>query len=67
MGRFTITIALAFQIAGFMTCSVLGSLFFGIWLNRRLGLTPWVIIVMMVIGLVVGITGAYHLVKRLNE
>jgi F0F1-type ATP synthase assembly protein I len=67
MGQFTISTALAFQIAGVMTCSVLGSLFLGIWLNRHLGVTPWVIIIMMVIGLTLGMVGAYHLVKRLNE
>jgi F0F1-type ATP synthase assembly protein I len=62
----TANAALGFQIAGLIACSVFGSLFLGIWLDRRLGIAPCAMIVMMVLGVVVAIVGAYDLVKRMN-
>jgi F0F1-type ATP synthase assembly protein I len=67
MRRFVVDAALAFQITGLIACSVLGSLFLGIWLDRRLGSAPWIMLALMVIGLAAATLGAYRLVKRLNE
>jgi F0F1-type ATP synthase assembly protein I len=63
----TANAALGFQIAGLIACSVFGSLFLGIWLDRRLGIAPCAIIVMMVLGIAVAIVGAYNLAKRMNQ
>jgi F0F1-type ATP synthase assembly protein I len=67
MRRFAVRAALAFQIAGLIACSVLGSLFLGIWLDRRLGSAPWIMLVMMVIGFAAAVIGAYRLARRLGE
>jgi ATP synthase protein I len=42
---------LAMQISGMLVCSVFGSLFGGIWLDRKLGTTPWLMLILMVLGL----------------
>jgi F0F1-type ATP synthase assembly protein I len=63
----TANAALGFQIAGLIACSVFGSLFLGIWLDRRLGIAPCAMIVMMVLGVVVAIVGAYNLVRRIDQ
>lgn len=39
------------QISGMLVCSVFGSLFGGIWLDRKLGTTPWLMLILMVLGL----------------
>lgn len=67
MRRFVVNASLAFQIGGLIVCSVLGSLFVGIWLDRRLGSAPCVMIALMVIGLVIAVIGAYRLARRLSE
>jgi F0F1-type ATP synthase assembly protein I len=63
----TANAALGFQIAGLIACSVFGSLFLGIWLDRRFGIAPCAMIVMMVLGVVVAVVGTYNMVKRMNE
>lgn len=65
--RLAVNVALAFQITGLIICSVLGSLFLGIWVDRRLGSAPCITIVMMVVGFVVALVGAYHLARSLSE
>ena len=43
---------LAMQISGTLVLIIFCSLFGGIWLDRKLGTTPWLMLVLMVIGLV---------------
>ncbi len=42
---------LAMQISGTLLCSTLGSLVAGIWLDKKLGTRPWLMLVLMVLGL----------------
>ena len=54
---------LAIQISSILLCSVFGSLFGGIWLDRQLGTTPWLMLVLMVVGIVVATYTIYRTVK----
>lgn len=42
---------LAMQISGTLVLIIFCSLFGGIWIDRKLGTTPWVMLVLMVVGL----------------
>jgi F0F1-type ATP synthase assembly protein I len=61
MRRVVFSVSLMFQLSGMIACSILGSLFLGLWLDRRLGTTPCMLLVLMVIGLVVAVVGTYRL------
>jgi len=39
------------QISGLLLCSVFGSLFAGIWLDKKLGTKPCLMLVLMIVGL----------------
>jgi F0F1-type ATP synthase assembly protein I len=54
------------QISSILLCSVFGSLGAGIWLDRRLGTTPWLLFVLMIAGLVVAMYTIYRTVKGLK-
>jgi len=43
---------LAMQISGTLVLIIFCSLFGGIWLDKKLGTTPWLMLVLMVVGLV---------------
>jgi F0F1-type ATP synthase assembly protein I len=58
---------LVFQIGGLITCSVLGSFFLGMWLDRRLGSAPCLMVVLVMIGFALAVIGAYRLTTRLSE
>lgn len=55
---------LALQISGALLCSVFGSLFGGIWLDRKLGTTPWLTLVLMVLGIAFAMYTIYRIVKE---
>ncbi len=55
---------LAIQISSILLCSVFGSLFGGIWVDKQLGTTPWLMLVLMVVGIVGGIYTIYRTVKE---
>ncbi|MBE7553004.1 MAG: AtpZ/AtpI family protein [Anaerolineales bacterium] len=55
---------LALQISSILLCSVFGSLFGGIWLDRKLGTTPWLTLILMVVGLVIATYIIYRTVKE---
>ncbi len=67
MRRLAVTLGLMFQISGLIACSVLGSLFLGMWLDRRLGSAPCLMLVLMVVGFVLAMIGAYRLARRHGE
>lgn len=54
---------LAIQISSILLCSVFGSLFGGIWLDRQLSTTPWLMLIFMVAGIVGGTYTIYRTVK----
>jgi F0F1-type ATP synthase assembly protein I len=55
---------LAIQISSILLCSVFGSLFGGIWLDRQLGTTPWLMLVLMVVGIILATYIIYRTVKE---
>ena len=67
MRRFAITMGLAFQVGGLIACSVLGSFFVGLWLDRRLGTTPCLIFLFVMIGFVLAVFGAYRTANQMSE
>ena len=56
--------SLAMQISGTLVCSVFGSLFVGLWLDRKLGTTPWLMLVLMVLGLAFVMYTLYDVVRK---
>jgi len=67
MRRFAVTLGLVYQLGGLIICSVLGSFFLGMWLDRRLGSTPCLIVVSVILGFAVAMIGAYRIVTKLSE
>lgn len=67
MRRFAVAMGLMFQVGGLIICSVLGSLFLGMWLDRRLGSAPCLMIVLVMIGFALAVVGAYRLATKLSE
>jgi F0F1-type ATP synthase assembly protein I len=63
MQRMILAASMAFQLGGMVTCSILGSLFLGLWLDRRLGTAPCITLILMVVGLTVAAVGAYRIAK----
>jgi F0F1-type ATP synthase assembly protein I len=55
---------LAVQISSILLCSVFGSLFGGIWLDRILGTKPWLMFVLMVLGFIFATYTIYRTVKN---
>jgi F0F1-type ATP synthase assembly protein I len=58
---------LAIQISSILLCSVFGTLFGGIWLDRQLGSTPWFMLVLMVLGIVFATYTIYRIVKESQQ
>jgi F0F1-type ATP synthase assembly protein I len=54
---------LAMQISSILLCSVFGTLLGGIWLDQKLGTTPWLMLVLMIVGIVFAVVTIYHTVK----
>ncbi len=54
---------LAMQISSILLCSVFGTLLGGIWLDRKLGTTPWLMLVLMIVGIVFAVVTIYRTVK----
>lgn len=52
---------LAMQISGMMVLIIFCSLFGGIWIDRKLGTTPWLMLILMVIGLVYAMISIYRI------
>jgi F0F1-type ATP synthase assembly protein I len=55
---------LAIQISGILLCSVFGSLGAGIWLDKTLGTTPWLLLVLMILGVAFA---TYTIYRTVNE
>jgi len=52
------------QISGILLCSVFGSLGLGIWLDRKLGTAPWLLLVLMILGIAFAMYTVYRAVKE---
>jgi F0F1-type ATP synthase assembly protein I len=67
MRRFVVTMGLVFQVVGLITCSVLGSFFVGMWLDRRLESAPCLMVISVIVGFTLAVFGAYRIATRLSE
>jgi F0F1-type ATP synthase assembly protein I len=52
------------QISGILLCSVFGSLGLGIWLDRKLGTAPWLLLLLMILGIAFAMYTIYRAVKE---
>ncbi|MSP12760.1 MAG: hypothetical protein EXR62_07365 [Chloroflexi bacterium] len=64
MKDIVLPIALILQLMVTIVVVSVGSLVVGVWLDRRLGTTPILIIIFMIIGLVLTMATVYRLAKR---
>ena len=55
---------LILQISSILLCSVFGTLFGGIWLDRTLGTKPCLMLVLMVLGVVFAMYAIYRMVNE---
>lgn len=55
---------LVLQISGILLCSIFGALFGGIWLDRKLGTTPCLMLVLMVLGVIIAMVAIYRTVNE---
>ncbi|MFQ5887011.1 MAG: AtpZ/AtpI family protein [Anaerolineae bacterium] len=56
------TLAFVAQLGCLVSFSVLGCLGLGLWIDRRLGTSPWALLLFMVLGMFLGILIVYGLV-----
>ena len=47
-----------------MVLAIFGSLYFGIWLDKKFGTVPYFTIILLLIGVVAGFKNAYNLIVR---
>lgn len=55
---------LVLQISSILLCSIFGALFGGIWLDRRLGTKPCLMLVLMVLGVIFAMVAIYRTVNE---
>ncbi len=55
-------IAFVAQLGCLVSCSILGSLGLGLWIDRKLGTSPWALLLFMVPGIFLGTLIVYGLV-----
>ena len=58
---------LAMQISGILVCSVFGSLGAGIWLDKILGTTPWLMLLLMLLGIVFATYTIYRMAHEIQD
>lgn len=58
---------IGFMIPMVMVSAVLVSCFIGYWLDRRLGTSPWLFLLFLVLGFVAAVREVIQLVKRLDS
>jgi ATP synthase protein I len=54
------SLGLGTQIAGVVVVAVLGSLFLGLWIDRKLGSSPWATLLLLGLGTLVAVIGCYR-------
>ncbi|MGD9029904.1 MAG: AtpZ/AtpI family protein [Anaerolineae bacterium] len=59
------SLGLGLQISAVVVAAVLGGLFSGLWVDRRLGTSPWATLLMVVLGTFVAVVGVYRLLSPL--
>ncbi|TET50634.1 MAG: hypothetical protein E3J64_08000, partial [Anaerolineales bacterium] len=54
------SLGLGTQSAGVVVVAVLGTLFLGLWVDRRLGVSPWATLLALGLGTLVAVMGSYR-------
>ena len=54
------------QISGILLCSVFGSFGAGLWLDKNLGTTPWLLLLLLIAGITFGMYTIYRTIKGLR-
>ncbi|MFZ4438376.1 MAG: AtpZ/AtpI family protein [Syntrophales bacterium] len=62
--RAAIQMAYASSIGISMVIAIFGSLFLGVWLDRKLGTDPWLTLLFLLLGIVAGFRNIVLLIKR---
>jgi len=52
------------QISSIWLCSVFGGLAAGIWLDKRLGTAPWLLLILLVLGVALAMYTIYRTVTQ---
>ncbi len=56
------SMGLATQISGVVVVAVLGSMFLGLWIDRKLGSSPWAVLLLLGLGTLMAVAGCYRVV-----
>ena len=62
--RFVLGYNLAIKFTAMLACPILGGLGCGIWLDRQLQTTPWLMFILVMIGLVFSVYAVYRVASR---
>ena len=54
------------QISGIWLCSIFGALGAGIWLDKTLGTTPWLLLTLMILGTAFAMYTIYRTINQLK-
>jgi len=57
-------VGMAGKIAFGLTMPIIAACFLGIYLDKRLNTTPWMTIILLILGLVAGFSGLYSMLKN---
>ena len=63
--RFTYALSLAAQLGFLVVSSIGGFLLLGYWLDAKLSTAPWLLVLGIIVGIIVTVREAYHLIKPL--
>jgi len=55
---------LVLQLSSILLCSIFGALFGGIWLDRKFGSSPCLMLVLMVLGVIFAMLAIYRTVNE---
>lgn len=67
MRRVILSVGLAFQLSWVIACPVLGFIFLGLELDRRLGTPPCLMLIMIPCGLVVAVVSVHRLTRSYRD
>jgi F0F1-type ATP synthase assembly protein I len=66
IGRAIVGYDLAFKFAMMLVCPIFGSFFAGIFIDRKLGTTPWLMFLLVTVGMAFSIYAVYRVAARMQ-
>ncbi len=64
--QFAVGYNLALKFGIMISCPILGALFIGIFVDKKLGTTPWVMLLMMAAGIAFSTYAVYRVAQRMQ-